>query len=131
MRLPYGADEIMRARENGMAPADPIIVSCVGKLDEANPVVIPNDARHDWRFLAGLEVFVFVGRGARFVKETLQGIAPYAREDIALWDRDQQRGMNTLAVWDYDSKTWKRKRLTGWAYLTWSEHENRRFAQCD
>ena len=65
MTLPYGAKTILEARINGQRPADLLIVSLVGAVDESNPVIVAKpDAKYDWRFLlVGLRWWVAKLRG--------------------------------------------------------------------
>ena len=129
MKLPLGAELILQSRLGGQRPADAVIVSCVGSVREANPTVVVTAARHDWRFLKDLEVYVFVGPNSRFVPQTLRAIARHAA-DIVVWDVEAKAGANLLPVWRYDERTWKPSRFVRWARMTWTKTENARFAKC-
>lgn len=99
MRMPTGAFAIAQARDNGMRPADPVIVSLVGMLpEESNPVVVVHEKRHDWRFMLGLKCYVFVNPASQFVQETLLALARNV-ECMWLWDVERKRGMDLWPIW--------------------------------
>lgn len=98
MTLPAGAFDIAQARDNGMRPADPVIVSLVGRVAERNPQVLVTRADHDWRFMADLEALVYLRRGAKFAQATLRGLAGIAAR-VSLWDVEEKRGVDLVPVW--------------------------------
>lgn len=136
MTLPPGARDIALARDNGQRPADPIVVSLCGRQDVGNPPVLVVAADHDWRFMAGLQAFVFVKAGVRYVRETLRGLAVPA-ESIDLWDVDKQQGMTLRPIWDVKGKEWPYRldldqratyRFIRWLEQPWTALDNRTFA---
>lgn len=95
--VPYGAQEIIDNRMIGKRPADMVLVSLVGPLREANPVVVAKPGRaYDWRFLARLEVLIVVSsaidRGA--VKRVVDAVLPHKPDYLGVWFADRQAGMN-------------------------------------
>jgi len=59
--LPQGATPILQARMKGVAPADMLIVSMVGSVWTAQPLIHSKpDEAYDWRVLHGLDVCVYV-----------------------------------------------------------------------
>jgi len=95
--VPYGAQEIIDNRMIGKRPADMVLVSLVGPLREANPVVVAKPGRaYDWRFLARLEVLIVastaIDRGA--VKRVVDAVLPHKPDYLGVWFADRQAGMN-------------------------------------
>jgi twinkle protein len=93
--LPYGAAEIVAARQAGNRPADVVLVSIIGPLREINPVVIakPNRAI-DWRFLVDLDVLLVADSttdGAA-VRRTVSDLAAVKPSWLGLWLADVQDG---------------------------------------
>lgn len=138
MNLPIGALDIAQARDNGMRPRDPVIVSLVGRVNEPNPQVLVTRADHDWRFLAGLEVLVYLRRGADHAKATLRGLAGYAAR-ISVWDVDAKRGIESKPVWRLTAGVLKGHEYAGaplakpakfsrWESTSWPAYWNEWFA---
>jgi hypothetical protein len=138
MKLPRGAHEIAQARANGMRPELPVIVSMVGALPhEANPTVHADGPNYDWRFLAELDVFVFVSPQSQSVQALLKAIA-HQTERIFLWDVVARRGMDLWPIWKGvnvpevhgTSNLADRRRaiLARWGQFRWWPAENERFA---
>ncbi len=95
--VPYGAKEIINNRMVGKRPADMVLVSLVGPLREANPVVVAKpDRAYDWRFLARLEVLIVastaIDRSA--VKRVVDAVLPHKPGYLGVWFADLQAGMN-------------------------------------
>jgi hypothetical protein len=63
--LPAGAEAILRTRTQlRLKPRDAVVVSFVGRLALANPIVLATSGeRYDWTFLRGLEAHVYVREG--------------------------------------------------------------------
>jgi hypothetical protein len=96
MNLPYGASPILEARKAGQRPADLLIVSLVGAVDEINPVIVAKpDAKYDWRFLLGLKVCILARPGVRFAPVVLE-IGRQWPEWLAVWDVDSQEGADAI-----------------------------------
>jgi hypothetical protein len=137
-RFPLGGHEIARARDNGMRPAHAVIVSLCGWHErESNPQVVATGPNHDWAFLAGLGVFVFVNKDSEHVQRTLRALArPCERIDV--WDVGTKRGMTIWPIWKgvnvpevhYCPLEDRRDAIfLRWGRLTWLPSENRRFAE--
>lgn len=91
--LPFGAWRILDARKKGKKPADMVLVSLVGKLeDELNPVVqaLP-EATHDWAWARGLKV-CFWTTPQEYDPRHIIDCAKCQPEAIYLWDATNEFG---------------------------------------
>lgn len=94
---PTGAAPILQARINGKRPADMLIVSMVGRVQEANPVILADG--NDWRFVEGLKVCVFAKRGKPF-RELCKQIAYCGPAWLGLWDVENREGADVYLTLD-------------------------------
>lgn len=133
MSLPIGAPDLIAMRRNGKRPAAPVIVSLCGRRDEAGNVqVVATQPDHDWRFLAGLDVFVYVDGPNEAVPRVLRSLAAPC-EYIGLWDITARRGMDLWPVWAGTGREFhylplehrKRAKFLRWQKLTWRPGWNR------
>ncbi|WP_116312808.1 hypothetical protein [Cupriavidus taiwanensis] len=113
----------------GQRPADLLIVSLVGPVDEQNPVIVAQPGKeYDWRFMLGLKACVFARLGVRFTPVVLQ-IAAQWPEWLAVWDVDAKEGADCIAHIKLDCLD---KRKFGAAdmaaiYWPWTAYENKQF----
>lgn len=68
LQLPRGAADIVRAIDNGMRPAGPVLVVCAGEFDWDNAMVhVDPKAHYRWDWVEGLpSVVVLIGKDTRF-----------------------------------------------------------------
>lgn len=100
MHLPSGAYPILKARLSGKKPAEMVLISTIGELNEGNPVVTfpqgDDPRQYDWRCLMGLETaVVFVESTkltARVIASRLLAAPAGLGEQVYLWRADQQKG---------------------------------------
>lgn len=127
--LPYGARAIVEARMKGQRPADLLIVSLVGMVDELNPVIVAKpDAKYDWRFLLGLKVCVFARPGVRFAPVMLE-IGAQWPEWLAIWDVEAEEGADAIVHIKPDCLD-KRKFGPGdfaTIFWPWTQWQNKKF----
>lgn len=94
--LPYGARPIVEARLQGKRPADMLIVSLVGHVDEVNPVVVADPLKtYDWRFVIGLDVCIFARPGVRF-DPVVRELYSHAANIVGVWDVQSQEGADCV-----------------------------------
>jgi hypothetical protein len=134
--MPIGAFPIAKARDNGMRPAEQIIVSLCGwRPGIANPQVLVTGPNHCWDFMAGLEALVFVQPGAKYLAPTLRALAEPC-ETLSLWDVERRQGLDVWPVWKGLNVPEVRKTLLSerrgaiflrWESYPWSMPENARF----
>jgi len=95
--LPYGASEIVATRRAGKKPADMLLVSLVGGLREANPVVVAKPEKsYDWRFTARLEVLIVAttSTSKASLARIVEAILAHRPAYLGVWFADRQAGMN-------------------------------------
>jgi hypothetical protein len=60
--IAQGAKEILQARMRGRRPDSMVMVSLIGRIETANPVVYASlEHDYDWRWAHGLDVCLWVG----------------------------------------------------------------------
>jgi len=95
--LPHGAAEIVALRTAGKRPADLLLISLVGPLREANPVVIAQPSRsYDWRFLVSLPALIVATTETPNLAGIVKAIDAAAPSALSVWFADQQDGVNVL-----------------------------------
>ncbi|MCT9125386.1 hypothetical protein [Cupriavidus gilardii] len=127
--LPYGAKPILDARLQGKRPADLLIVSLVGALDEMNPVVLANpDRDYDWRWMRGLKACVFAKPGVRFFP-VVRAIGQCAPEWLGLWDVESNEGADCIVHLLPESLDKRRFEASdyGVIFWPWVDFENKQF----
>lgn len=129
MTIPNGAQEIIAVRKKGMKPAELIIVSLIGKLDELNHTIYANPgANYDWRWSVGLKIVLFTKPGVD-CKPILKAIARSKPEWLAIYDVDQFKGAE-VSLWplvddiDKPASLWRYKLH----FFPWNKFENERFS---
>lgn len=94
--LPPGARKILDARMAGKRPADPVVISFMGRLPwDFEPVVYAGRGRYDWRFLRGLMVQVFVAPGAD-VRDQLAAIVEQAAPHVSLVEPERRMAASII-----------------------------------
>lgn len=127
--IPAGAREIVNARRAGMKPADLVIVSLVGKLNELNPIIYANpEAQYDWGWARGLQLCIFLRAGVAW-KETALTVARADPAWLAVWDVDQFQGAEAYALPTAESLDRPRARWD-WrlSFIPWMKCQNEEFA---
>lgn len=98
MNIPNGANKIISARKKGFKPADMVIISLIGHVNEGNPIVHANPSgEYDWRWLVGLNVCVYIKPGITW-KPILMQIARNKPEWLGIYDADQFQGADVSAL---------------------------------
>lgn len=124
--LATGAEPILQARLNGKRPADLLIVSMVGRVPEANPVILADG--DDWRFLEGLRVCVFTVKGKPF-RDLCRQIAFCGPAWLGLWDVENREGADVLSRIRADrinNKRFGEQDFEVW-FDPWSAWQNKQF----
>lgn len=104
--LPYGGREIADLRGLGKRPKEMVLLSLIGPLREANPVLVARPEKaYDWRFLVELEVMVVAEtttpRSA--LRSLLAALQALPTAYLGLWLADRQDGVN-LAWGRFDTQ---------------------------
>lgn len=93
--IPLGGQRIADARLAKKRPADMVIVSLVGVLDELNPIIVLNTERkveYEWWFLHNLKVMVYTSRVVKNWRGVLEAIAKCKPSYLGVWDVENQEG---------------------------------------
>lgn len=90
---PVGAKAIADLRAKGMRPADPVLVSLIGRLPQFDGpcVIAAPDNEYDWSFLAGLETHVWVRDGIA-ARQTLLALTKAGADLLQVWDVALKKG---------------------------------------
>lgn len=91
MKTPISAQPILQARLKGYKPADLVIVSMVGRINELNPTVFVNGPDYDFTFLRGLEICLYVDEHCKW-RRTLEAIMAQEPAKSLLWDANRFEG---------------------------------------
>jgi hypothetical protein len=96
--LPRGATPILQARMNGVAPAGMVIVSMVGSVWTAHPLIqVKPDEVYDWRVLHGLDVCVYLPDGNDWAM-TVKAIALARPAHLNVWNPKGKWGAHVYLV---------------------------------
>lgn len=129
MRLAENADRIIAARLRGVKPADMVIVSTVGPLWVANPVVFARPGEpYDWRWVRGLDLCLYADDDAHAWGALLKQIALHRPEHLNVWSHTGQWGAKVYLVPTADDVALPVRR---WQYeldfLPWMQFQNEGF----
>jgi hypothetical protein len=96
--MAQGAERIAAARKAGKKPADMVIVSMCGLLDERNPQVLVNwKDDYEWWWVRGLQIAVHTKAGAPW-KKTLMAIAAHRPAKLLVWDVERHQGADVYRL---------------------------------
>lgn len=128
-RLPFGAWKILEARKKGRKPADMVLVSMIGKLDELNPVVQASPGvHHDWSWARDL-VLCFWATPKEYEPSHILDCAKAKPRAMYLWDFANQKGYNLSVLPTVESIE---RPLEQWDWKVdadrWMEFQERHFA---
>lgn len=129
MILPNGAQPILDARKRGFKPAEMLIVSLIGRVDELNHTIYANPAtEYDWRWMVGLDACIFVRHGVSW-QGVAMAIARARPRWLGLYDVDRFQGADVWAlprVEDIDKpqSQWRWKL----EFLPWMNFQNEAFS---
>lgn len=127
--MPNGAQSILAARQRGMKPAEMLIVSMIGPVNESNHTVYANPImEYDWRWLVGLKVCLYVKPGIDWRKAAMD-IARCKPEWFGVYDAAQMKGTDVYSLPVVEDIA---KPSTHWRYklhfIPWMEFQNFQFA---
>lgn len=127
--IPHGAQRIIDARQKGMKPAELVLVSMIGRLNENNPTVYADPRReYEWFWARGLQVCIFASTEVswRAVALPIKRQSPSA---LYLWDADRREGAEVflipnMADLDKPRNEWR----LNLDFLPWLPSQNEEFA---
>lgn len=124
-----GAQQILNARQKGLKPAEMILVSLIGRINEPNHTVYANPkTRYEWLWVRGLQICIYATKEVKWT-DTARSIASERPSYLAIWDADRHEGSEVHLLpnpadihkpqsewrWDLD-------------FLPWLPFQNREFA---
>lgn len=129
MILANGAQRILQARMKGFKPAEVILVSLVGRINELNHTVYANpEKEYDWRWARDLQVCIYTSPGVNW-RPVARSIASERPSSLWVWDVDNREGAHVylfahLADIDRPQSEWR------WLldFLPWLPFQNTGFA---
>ena len=133
MRLPTGAQQIIRVRQSGKRPADMVLVSNIGKLPGENPQIITEGTGFDWRWLTGLDFCMF-GEINDALMENLEDICKAAKgylpSRLLIWDTKHETG---IYAWYLPKAETIHLPKTRWewefSFIPWTDWQNQNFKE--
>lgn len=127
--IPANALPIIEARKKGLKPADLILVSLIGRLNEKNHTVYAAPGRdYDWRWCRDIAVIVFAAPGVIW-RPCVASIAACLPSYLGIWDADRREGAQVWRLPRVDDIE-KPKGQWRWEldFLPWLPFQNQEFA---
>lgn len=124
-----GAQQIFDARKKGLKPAEMILVSLIGRINEQNHTVHANPRNsYDWIWARGLQVCIYTSPGVEW-KPVARSIASERPSFLAVWDADNRQGANVYLL-PHPADIDKPKTQWRWVldFLPWLPSQNKEFA---
>ena len=123
------AQPILDAREKGFKPAELILISMIGRLNESNHTVYASPSKqYDWAWARGLKVCIYAAPGVQW-RGVLHAIASVSPSWLGLWDADRHEGTDVYLFPDASDID---KPQTDWRcnldFLPWLPFQNKDFA---
>lgn len=127
--IPNGAQRIIDVRKKGMRPAEMVLVSLIGRINELNPTVYASAKKdYDWSWLRGLQVCIYTTPEADW-RSVARSIASQKPSFLGLWDADRREGADVyflpnVADIEKPKSEWR------WHldFLPWLPWQNQEFA---
>lgn len=124
-----GAQSILDARTKGMRPAEMILVSLIGRINEPNHTVYANHkAQYEWQWVRGLQICIYTSPEVDW-RPIARSIASERPSFLGIWDADNRQGANVYllpspADIDKPKDQWR------WVldFLPWLPQQNQEFA---
>lgn len=127
--IPNGAKAIAEVRSRGLKPAEMLIVSLIGRVNEQNHTIYAaGDKEYDWSWARGLQVCVYADSRSKW-RPVLNAIATVNPAYLALWDAEKRQGAQVWRL-PYASDIEKPKEQWRWKldFLPWLPIQNQEFA---
>ncbi len=123
------AQPILDARQKGLKPAEMILVSLIGRINEPNHTVYANPkTRYEWLWARGLQICIYAAKDVNWA-DTARSIASEGPSYLAIWDADRHEGSDVHFL---PNPADIHKPKTDWRwnldFLPWLPFQNREFA---
>lgn len=113
-----------------MIPEDLVLVSLIGPLPDANPVVLADGPEYDWRWCIGLPICIF-GKVGTPNRQVAIAIGQNLPSRLWLWDVEAKAGIDISVHVRSESldKPARQLRASDWTAILWpwSDWQNRQF----
>jgi hypothetical protein len=127
--IPLGATPIVEARKKGLKPAQMVLVSLMGRLNEKNPTVYAHPGKeYDWLWARGLQVCIYTTPDANW-RPVARAIASQRPSFLGLWDVSRLEGADVHLFPNIDDLEKPRDQWR-WSldFLPWLSWQNKEFA---
>lgn len=124
-----GAQPILDARKKGMKPAEMILVSLIGRINEKNHTVYADPRKeYEWSWTRALSVCVYTSPTINW-RAVARSIAAEQPSFLGVWDADSRKGANVYLLPHPDdiNKPQDQWRLI-LDFLPWLPFQNEEFA---
>lgn len=124
-----GAMPIIAARRKGFKPAEMIIVSLIGRINEPNHTVYASPkTEYDWKWARGLQVCIYASPKVNW-QPVARAIAAELPSFLGIWDADNRQGANVYLL-PYPDDIGMPRNQWRWRldFLPWSPSQNAEFA---
>jgi hypothetical protein len=127
--IPTNAKPILDSRKNGLKPAEMILVSLIGRINESNHTVFANPRKaYDWLWARGLQICIYTSADVIW-RDVARAIASQRPSFLAVWDADRKEGANVYLLPD-PANIQKPQAQWRWNldFLPWLPTQNQEFA---
>jgi hypothetical protein len=123
------AQPILEARTNGLKPAEMVLISLIGRINEQNHTIYANPKRqYDWLWVRGLQVCIYAARDVDW-RNLARSVASERPSYLALWDADRRQGANVCLLPDpADIEKPQAEWRWNLDFLPWLPSQNKEFA---
>lgn len=123
------AQPILDARRKGLKPAEMILVSLIGRVNEQNHTVYADPKKeYDWKWARGLRICIYTSPDVNW-RAVARSIASERPSFLGLWDADRRQGANVYLL-PHPSDIDKPQNEWRWNldFLPWLPTQNQEFA---
>ncbi|WP_040039608.1 hypothetical protein [Noviherbaspirillum autotrophicum] len=120
---------ILEARKKGLKPAEMILVSLIGRINEPNHTVYAQPSKvYDWLWVRGLQVCIYAAPSVDW-RAVARSIAFERPSFLGVWDADNRQGANVYLL-PHPADIDKPQNQWRWMldFLPWLPFENKEFA---
>lgn len=127
--IAQNAKPILDARLKGFKPAEMILVSLIGRINEPNHTVFANTKlEYNWKWARGLQVCIYTSPTVEW-RPIAHAIASAKPSFLGIWDADSRRGANVYLLPHPDDIELSQNQWR-WTldFLPWLPSQNMEFA---
>ena len=127
--IAINAQPILDARRRGLKPAELILVSLVGRINEVNHTVYATaNGNYNWQWVRGIAICIFATSAVDW-RPVARSIARARPSHLYLWDVDREEGTDVAFLPNF-ADLCKPKDKIRWEldFLPWMDFQNMEFA---